>query len=268
MTRLALRRPIKMLLADIDGCLVAVEHAPFDLDLVAEVTALNRASRSSTTIPPLTILSGRPQPYVDALMQVFDIRLPAIFENGAGLATRDPYGAVLTPRTEGRLDDLHRLEGMLEGWSDVMLQMGKRASLSVFPRVREDGIGFIEQRLADLLGAHGLDLKIDPSHECVNVLVPGLDKGLGVRWLAEEVGVDPSEIAGIGDSVGDVAWLERCGASCAPANADDRVKRIASHRSEEQDVAAALEFYRLVVRANQEFAGGGEPTPHGPLGSH
>lgn len=252
----SLKHAIKVLVADIDGCLVAVRHASFDLNRVAEIAALNRNSAVDPVVPALTILSGRPQPYVDALMQVFDIRQPAIFENGAGLATRFPYRSRLEPDVERGLADLKKLESILAGQSDIALQLGKVASLSVFPLAEADGITFIEARLAELITRHDLKLHIDPSHVCVNVLVPGIDKALGVAWLAEVLGIKTSEMAGIGDSVGDIGWLERCALSCAPVNADERVKKMVSYVSAKRDIEATLEFYHLIIESNRYFLEG------------
>lgn len=243
--------PIRLLVVDIDGCLVPIEHAAYDLMELAKVAELNRLSRFDPAVPRLTILSGRPHPYVDALMQLLDISEPAIFENGAGLAVRSPYHARFRPEAERGRDDLNRLRHELERRPEVMLQPGKSASLTVFPANPKEGIIEIERMLGDLTERQGLELLIDPAHECVNVLVPGVDKGLGLRWLADETGVALSEMAGIGDSQGDLAWLGLCAVAGAPANADPQVKEAVSIVSLEEDIAAVLELYRSVIAANR-----------------
>ncbi|MEX2536434.1 MAG: HAD family hydrolase [Trueperaceae bacterium] len=242
---------IRLLVVDIDGCLVAIEHAAYDLAGLARVADLNRQSREDETVPPLTILSGRPHPYVDALMQILDIQVPAIFENGAGLALRSPYGARYRPEAESGRADLENLGRELRRHCEFSIQPGKSASLTLFPRDDEAGISEIERVLAELFERHSLDLVIDPAQECVNVLVPGVDKGLGLRWLAEELGVPLAQVAGIGDSVGDLAWLSQCGLSCAPSNAEERVRESVDGVSAYEDVAAVIELYERVIESNR-----------------
>jgi hydroxymethylpyrimidine pyrophosphatase-like HAD family hydrolase len=253
-------RPIRLLVVDIDGCLVPVEHAAYDVEGLARLASYNRRSREDEVVPVLTILSGRPHPYVDALMQVLDIRVPAIFENGAGLAMRSPYGARYRPEVDRGKSDLQTLSRELAGAPGLTVQPGKSASLTVFPADADAGIGGLKELLERLLERHSLELLIDPAQECVNVLVPGVDKGLGLRWLAEELQVPLGQVAGIGDSVGDLAWLSLCGLSWAPANAERPVRSQVEVVSPHRDIAAVLELYEAVIESNRSAP---EPAPEG-----
>jgi HAD superfamily hydrolase (TIGR01484 family) len=244
----------KLLAVDIDGCLVPVQHATYDLATLSDIAELNRQSRLDDTVPPLTIISGRPHAYVDALMQILDIAHPASFENGAGLAFRKPYHATLVPEAVERAPDLEALAHRLRERSDMIVQPGKIASLTVlwYPTnkdVRELAIS-TERHIREL----GLDLIVEPSQDCVNVLVPGVDKTRGLLQLAETIGLDVADIAGIGDSVGDIEWLKLCGASCAPANAHPDVRSAVTYRASRADAAALLEFYRALIAENRRLA--------------
>jgi hypothetical protein len=42
--RIDLDRPIRVFACDIDGCLAAVDHAPYDLERLHAIADLNRAS--------------------------------------------------------------------------------------------------------------------------------------------------------------------------------------------------------------------------------
>jgi hypothetical protein len=57
------------------------------------------------------------------------------------------------------------------------------------------------------------------SQSAVDLLPPGLDKGVGVRWWAEEVGAALARACAIGDSVADLAMLGAVGTPACPANA-------------------------------------------------
>jgi hydroxymethylpyrimidine pyrophosphatase-like HAD family hydrolase len=253
--KFALGRPVRVFAVDIDGCLAAVGHAAYDLAAMHAIAELNRASTDDATVPALTFVTGRPHGYVDALMQALDVRLPVSFENGAGLATRHPYRAHVAPAVRSALSRVRALEDLVRGHPEMLLQPGKLASLSVFPQVATRELGPLVATLEGLIAEHGLDLEIDPSNDCVNVLVPGVTKEQGFEWLCATLEVEPDEVAGIGDSVGDVGWLRRCAVSMAPANAAAEVRAAVALESTASDVQATLECYRALVAANRARLG-------------
>jgi hydroxymethylpyrimidine pyrophosphatase-like HAD family hydrolase len=186
-------------------------------------------------------------------MQVFDVSLPAIFENGAGLAWRLPYEARLYPKVQEGLEELHSFKRILEEQDDLVIQMGKVASLTVFSRKGRLSLESLFERVCNLKDAHRAHLLLDPAQDCINVLVPGVDKGTGLKWLAEELDIELSQIAGIGDSPGDIVWLRRCTISCAPANASPAVKKNVSWVSPYTDIRATLEFYGHLIQHNRKL---------------
>ena len=52
-------------------------------------------------------------------------------------------------------------------------------------------------------------------------------KGIALRYLAEDLGVDREEVAAIGDSLNDISMLEYAGTGVAVANAREQVKQVA-----------------------------------------
>jgi hydroxymethylpyrimidine pyrophosphatase-like HAD family hydrolase len=253
--RLRLERAVRTFVCDIDGCLVAVGHAPFDLPRLEVLAALNRASEHDPSIPALSLMTGRPHPYADALTQTLGVRLAVSFENGAGLATREPYRAWLAAGREDALADLQRLERLVGERSDMFVQLGKVGSATIFPQPATFDVDPLMAALAAMLDEHGLDLVLDHSNDCVNVLPPGIDKESGFLWLCQEIGVEPGEVAGIGDSAGDVAWLRRCAVSFAPRNATAAVRSAVSHRLDAPDVEATALAYGALVDANRALLG-------------
>ncbi|HET8985033.1 MAG TPA: HAD hydrolase family protein [Trueperaceae bacterium] len=242
---------IEVFACDIDGCLAAASHAAYDLLALRRMADLNALSSVSDDVPALTLVTGRPHAYLDAVSQVLGIELAMSFENGAGLATRRPYRARLSSAAEAGRHDLEAFAALVAKTPTMTLQLGKVASLSVFPV----GSGYAcDQLVADveaMIGRNGLALMTDPSTDCVNVLVPGVDKGTGFAWLLDEIGVAPEAVAGIGDSVGDVPWLAQCGVSVAPANAVDEVKDAVTRVFDVPDVQAALAAYLWLVEENR-----------------
>jgi hydroxymethylpyrimidine pyrophosphatase-like HAD family hydrolase len=64
-----------------------------------------------------------------------------------------------------------------------------------------------------------LPLDVELNKGALMVLPRGVDKALGLRAAAEELGLALEEIAGIGDAENDRAFLEICGLSVAVADA-------------------------------------------------
>ena len=244
-------RRIEVFACDIDGCLAAASHAPYDLAALRRMADLNALSRVSVDVPALTLVTGRPHGYVDSVTQVLGIELPVSFENGAGLATRLPYRAWLSPAAEAGQSQLRAFASLVADQPRMMLQLGKVASSSVFPTDREYALDDLVGDVRALIDSAGLALEVDPSTDCVNVLIPGVDKGAGFAWLCDELGVAPDAVAGIGDSVGDVPWLAACGVSVAPANAVPEVKATVTRAFDVPDVRAALAAYLWLVECNR-----------------
>ena len=245
------KRRIEVYACDIDGCLAAAGHAAYDLAALRRMADLNALSGISDDVPALTLVTGRPHAYVDAVSQVLGIDLPMSFENGAGLATRLPYRAWLSDAAEAGRRDLETFSALIEKTPTMTLQLGKVASLSVFPVGGDYPFDDLVADVDAMIEGNGLALVTDPSTDCVNVLVPGVDKGTGFAWLLDEIGVVPEAVAGIGDSVGDVPWLAQCGVSVAPSNAVDEVKAAVTRAFEVPDVQAALATYLWLVEENR-----------------
>jgi 3-deoxy-D-manno-octulosonate 8-phosphate phosphatase (KDO 8-P phosphatase) len=81
-------------------------------------------------------------------------------------------------------------------------------------------------------------------------VLDGIDKGAGVEWLSRETGVPLAQMAGIGDSPGDLPYLRRVGFSAAPANATDDVKRTVQYVSPFKDSKGVVDILLrwIVVR--------------------
>ena len=77
---------VQWIVADVDGCLTPEESSAWDLGAFQRLALrVREASRGEGVIAPMTLCTGRPQPYVEVLMKLLDVRAPAICENGAVL---------------------------------------------------------------------------------------------------------------------------------------------------------------------------------------
>jgi len=79
-------------------------------------------------------------------------------------------------------------------------------------------------------------------------LNPNSNKGAGVGMLAEHLGIDASEVIGMGDAGNDKHLIEYAGLGIAMGNATDDIKAIANHitaSNDEDGVAIAIEKFVL-----------------------
>jgi hydroxymethylpyrimidine pyrophosphatase-like HAD family hydrolase len=81
------------------------------------------------------------------------------------------------------------------------------------------------------LDGWNLPCTAEVSVSTVEVRLDGLDKGEGVKWLASETGISLSNMAGVGDAPGDIAFLNLVGFSAAPSNAEPEVKALVDYVS-------------------------------------
>src|SRR5207244_11197043 len=76
---------------------------------------------------------------------------------------------------------------------------------------------------------------ITRSASAVDITPIGIDKAAGVRWLLDTLegtlSVKLANVAGVGDSVGDVSFLRIVGFSDAPASSSERVKSLVDYCS-------------------------------------
>jgi hydroxymethylpyrimidine pyrophosphatase-like HAD family hydrolase len=123
-----------------------------------------------------------------------------------------------------------RLHDALVATNLAYFQPGKSASLSLFARagVTIHEVAHTAERLARQWDDAFL---VETGATCVNVMVRGLDKAEGVRWLARETGIPLHAMAEVGDATGDIPFMQLVGWSAAPANAQAAVKQMAHYTS-------------------------------------
>jgi len=126
-------------------------------------------------------------------------------------------------------------------------QPGKSASLSLFPCA---GVPLrrIAAEAGRLAGDFGGEFAVEEAATCVNIILRGVDKAEGVRWLARETGIPLEDIAGVGDSPSDVPFMASAAWSGAPANAHEAVKQIAHYTSPYEDGPGLVDILARLPR--------------------
>ncbi len=218
---------IRLLLVDVDGCLTPGEGRPIDLAVLRQMARANRLAQKGQG-PAVTLCTGRQEPYVEVLLQTIGGYLPAIYENGCGLYFPQAYRfrehpAITPARRQALVETKSLLQERAVATGKGYFQPGKESSLSIYPL---PGTTVSDPRLLveGALSLRPTGYRATVSNSCVDVIPQGIDKGEGVRWLSLETGIPLDQMAGVGDSPSDLAFLPLVGFSAAPANAADAVK--------------------------------------------
>ena len=243
---------MKLIVLDIDGVLSKGEAYPFEPRLIARLADLNRRARNGEEVPAITLNTGRPSPYVEAVMQAIDGWQPALYESGAGLYFPQTYqfkaAPTLTPTHLLKLRvAVERLDRVVVQSGRAYWQPGKSVCYTLFahpPLTIADLMPEVEAIVAKV----SAEFVVTPASLALNIHPMGIDKSAGLQWLAHVTGIDPGEMGGVGDSAGDVDFLRWVGYSAAPANATDGVKAVVGYVSAHPNTAGLhdiLDHWRL-----------------------
>jgi hydroxymethylpyrimidine pyrophosphatase-like HAD family hydrolase len=220
---------IRLVVLDIDGCLTGGEAKAWDFGVFDFIARLNRGARAGKEPFAVTLCTGRPEPYVEAVTQAIEGHLPAIYENGAGLYFPAPYRFAehpdISPDMRAAWIEIRRiLKAQIVAAGIGLLQPGKESTITLYPAQPSITLEALAGSASAALGSALDGYVLFVSRTSVEILPQGIDKGAGLAWLTRETGIEPSEMGGIGDSNADLAYLLKTGSSAAPANAVDEVK--------------------------------------------
>jgi hydroxymethylpyrimidine pyrophosphatase-like HAD family hydrolase len=222
------KRPLRLAVIDIDGCLTPGVASEWNWPTVRAIRDINHRARRGEAVPAVTLCTGRQAPYVEVLMQAIGAHLPGVYENGCGLYFPDRFRFVEHPSItmatrEAIATTKMHLYAKLVRPGLATLQPGKEVSLTLFP-LPGTTLPHLRQLVADELTDQDVQLTIQTSASCVDVTPFQIDKGVGVCWLSEETGIGLEQMGGIGDSSSDLTFLGLVGRSAAPANALPEVR--------------------------------------------
>ena len=105
----------------------------------------------------------------------------------------------------------------------------------------------IGEQFTDRVLVHHFAALTQPDEEPIHVLeifAAGVNKWRGLRWIAEQRGIDTSQIAAIGDEINDVSMLRNAACGVVVSNGTDDAKAAADHEcpaNVEDGVAVAIE---------------------------
>ena len=242
---------IKLVVTDIDGCLTMGGAAKLPLRLFETLQEWNECAAENPRVPAITICTGRPQPYAEAIIQGIGCEQPAICESGGILYELQNRTLLINPLFDHELEKKYLLlservkEQFLDGTRPIFLEPGKYTELTIIPYdiltvddIWEETLEFVE--------SYNDTFEVSRTRYVVNFSPCVISKGVGVRWLAEKTGIDCSEMAGFGDAIPDIAFLREVGFSGCPANAFPEVKESCDFVSASEFGDGLLEFLEQI----------------------
>ncbi len=245
---------IKLFVTDLDGCIAHPFVTP-DWEAISRIRELNLLSEKVPGIPPLSILSGRPLPFVEAVGQWLGVRLPMVFESGGGM-----YQFKDNKLSWNASFDVHERQAIVEikEWMEKHLISRYENTIAEFTKFTDAGlinpdtekIKHMYKQLQKHIEQHYPAFEVHFTEISINVILTDANKGSGLQYLCSELNIGLHEVAYIGDSGGDVPALKIAGKAFAPANATADAKQ-AAHYEVGEATLGVLEAYEKLIAWNK-----------------
>jgi HAD superfamily hydrolase (TIGR01484 family) len=242
---------LRLVVFDIDGVLTCGEGQPWDLSIFRRLAEINTKAKSDNSLPSFSVCSGRPAQYVEAITQAMSGWRPSIYEHGTGIFFPDRYhfewAAAIDAEMKRKIAVLRaRVEEVLVDSGKAFWQPDKSVCLSLYPHA-PNSIYELKPIVEGLIKETQIDFSVSPAAQCLNIHPRTLDKGSGLRWLAETLGLKKEEIGSVGDSSGDIPMLKAAGFSAAPANASADVKACVHYVSPHEDAQGVHDILDTIL---------------------
>jgi len=247
-------RTYDAVICDIDGCLGPETHGPLDSARLAEVAAYNERAHADGDRPVVTLCTGRPLPYAEAIARLIGVRtLPVVCEMGVWLWHADTN---VFDRDPGISAEQVRMMREAEVWLEetfgpgnpggpVSQQPGKACSISLYHPDTEYLKG-LEPEIVGEFAARGWPMRVSSTWHWVNCELANVSKATGIARMKQHTGLETARLVGIGDTVGDMGIREHVGFFACPANADDRLKAHADYVSPFDEIEGVLDILERV----------------------
>jgi hydroxymethylpyrimidine pyrophosphatase-like HAD family hydrolase len=243
-------RKFDAVITDIDGCLGPETTAPMETAKLGVLEAWNREAITRADRPVLTMCSGRPQPYAEAMCRVIgNDALACVCENGVWVY--DPRENRYLRDPNIKREHIDAVAGAMR-WVDmeltprgVVYQPGKTASMSLWHPDTAFLMG-LKPTIKEKFAKEGWPLRVSNTVAWINCDLEFVSKKTGIARLAALYGFTKARLAGIGDTMGDMAIRESVAWFACPSNADPGLKKVADYVSPRPEVEGVLDVLEHV----------------------
>lgn len=250
-------RERKLLLCDIDGTLTPNFDTPMGERTTAQLRALSRRLT-------LGFISGRSAHEMEPILSELGFRDVWLGVGGGAEVIRPDGTRLYSARLpDERIAIIHEIiDGRSEtwvltpeGWNELSkLAPGTAVQAILAGPLLPDAASALEERAKQ--GVQGILVsQVTDPHAPGRCLVffqsPEATKGYATRRIQEELGLDPSECAAIGDMPLDLPMFEAVGMSAALANAPKEVRNAATHVVGSVIENGASEFFEALLSSGE-----------------
>ncbi len=245
-------RRFDVVFCDVDGCLMPEFTEPADLAALAAVAEHNARAERDRDRPIVVPCTGRPQPFCEAVCKVLG-RLdgvPAICEHGGWRYYFEEHRWVIEPGiTNTDREAIRAAERWVEhdlAALGCFLELGKHTGVTIIhpdpDHLHRDLLPMIRRTVDE----RGWPFQVATTWTCVNLTLAHVSKGLAIRRIMDEFGLDRSRCAGVGDTMGDLAIRKEVGWFGCPSNALDELKPHANAVADEPLARGVLALLAMI----------------------
>ena len=243
-------RQYDVIISDIDGCLSPEASTPFDVDNLAKIAHHNTLALERGDRPMLTVCSGRPQPFAEAMCRLLqNSLLPCVCENGAWLYHPSTNVYTLDPAiTKSHLQAVHDLSAWCLdtfGPTGVTQQPGKTASVTLY----HPDTAYLKTLVSKVESQCKLaswPFRVSMTWLYINCDLAFVNKGTGLARLAQSIRYDKARTVGIGDTLAHKYIADFVGFFACPGNAQPGIKEHAHYISPMAEAAGVVDILNRV----------------------
>ncbi len=231
---------IRLILTDIEGCLTTNKGIALNLQ------AFQWIREHLEKLPSIALCTGRSQPYIEGILQAIGKFEDSVGENGCILYIMEKDDIILHPKVnEETLKEKEELKKFLreklEGKAHI--EPGKEVCVSLYPEGKLT-VPELSEITKELLKNTFPNFQVVYSYSAVDITPQGIDKGAGMEMLVKRKKLNYDEILGIGDSLGDLPFLQKLKYKATPANGHPTLKSIATYTAKEENVLGVIEILK------------------------
>lgn len=211
------------ILLDIDGCITDGKNQPIDILSCYKLQQYIKQNQLN-----VLLCTGRSATYVEAICQLLHINNWCICENGCYLYHPITDEIFINPSISSEnlkyLNDLEVLLRHHKHRENFNIELGKEVCISLNP-INESVIS-LYQRIQQMLDLTWVDITY--STTAVDITPKNINKGNGYDFWHYHINQKRLKTIGIGDSKGDIPFLQKCDIIACPNNASQEVKDLAN----------------------------------------
>lgn len=225
---------IELIVLDIDGCIKPSDRKRTKLEGIRFLQEYCASVRDDNN-PPVSLLTGRPSPYCESVVQDIDafgseFSVGSVCENGAVFWNHNESKVDrFHPEVSEKIEDMHQVENIISDLCEdtgATKEQGKEICISINPESMD--VKSLHKEVQNRVKDNGIEdiVNVAYSATAVDVTPKGVNKATGLDLLTSSHGISMSSVLGVGDSNGDLEWLREIGYPATPSNGAESLKAI------------------------------------------